>query len=153
MTRSSSSSRKNSGWRELSILVGAGIGGGLLILVLLGLGLAWGMRHELKASRQRLMGAVASHVAQAELIEWSEVRLLRGSPKGNEHLPACLSAAGVMYVERIREEQTESLNFACGGADNHYGIIVCFSPGPPKRTWPIRKQLSDHVWLYDELSF
>ena len=116
--------------------------------------MGWGMQRNLKAERRQLLNAVNAGDTLDDLEQWALPLIDRGSISSSDQktLPEAVAAFPGLSPTPIRDNQHRLIGIMlwCGGADNHYGLVIGSGHDPPP-CWPIRKRLSDHIWLYDEV--
>jgi len=101
-----------------------------------------------------LLNLVSSNATLDELEQWALPILDKGiwSADEQQSLPSRFVTAHMLPPTPIHDNHRSliGIELPCGGADNHYGLVVGRGNSPPP-TWLIRKRLSEHVWYYDEL--
>ena len=127
----------------------------LAVIMFLLLGM-WRMDRDLRSHREQLLIACTPETLAA-LEQWAQPLIGTSEwPRGvQKTLPAGLAALPAIHgAMPVRDDQkrTAAVLLMCGGADNHYGLIIGFDESPPRAPFEIRKQLGDHVWFYDEVS-
>jgi hypothetical protein len=130
--------------------------GGPLLFILFILGIGWGIQRDLKRQRKELFDACAKPTALEQLEAWADPFF--GQAKipndADRLLPASFQNLRVYHdIHPMFDSQHRVIGVMlwCGGADNHFGLIISPSSIPPEDHWPIKKQLAEHVWFYDEV--